>query len=54
MDLFRADNTEGYNQAQLDALNAEWQERVEKLNLDEFTEEYDEQAKCFADEVARR
>ena len=54
MDLFRTDNTEGYTQAQLDTLNAEWQERVEKLNLEEYTDEYDREAKRFDDEVARR
>ena len=54
MDLFRTDNTEGYTQQELDALNTEWENRVKQFDLEEYTEEYDFQAKCFCDEVARR
>ena len=36
------------DEIRVDELNAEWQDR------DEFTEEYDQAAKQFADEVARR
>ncbi len=51
MKLFRADNTDHEN---IDDLNAEWAARVQELNLEPNTDEYDFQAKCFADEVARR
>ena len=54
MKLFRDDNTEGYAIDELNALNAEWQEQVEKLNLEEFTNEYDDYSSWFCDEVARR
>jgi hypothetical protein len=48
------DNTEGYTQEQLDALNAEWQERAKSEGLEPGTDEYKEMEKAFSDEVARR
>lgn len=54
MNLFRNDNTEGYTQDQLEELNNEWQEKVEETLIEEHTDEYDFQAKCFADAVSRR
>jgi hypothetical protein len=54
MKLFRDDNTEGYTPDELDALNAEWEQRVEDLELDKDSEEYDTQAKAFSDEVSSR
>ncbi len=54
MKLFRNDNIEGYTQDELDRLNAEWEVRVNSMSLDEFTEDYDFQAKVFCDEVAGR
>ena len=52
--LFRDDNTEGYTQAELDALNKEWENKVAELELEENTSDYDEQAKWFCDEVSKR
>jgi hypothetical protein len=54
MKLFRDDNTDGYSPEELDALNAEWKEKVNFHQLMEDTEEYDIEAKRFSDEVARR
>jgi len=54
MKLFREDNTEGYTQEQLNALNEEWEERAQDLELEEYTEEYDQEASWFADKVAKR
>ena len=53
MDLFRTDNTD-YTQAQLDALNQEWQEIVAESGYEEYTDEYNELASRFSDAVARR
>jgi len=52
--LFRQDNTEGYTDTELDELNTEWIEKARELYIDPYTEEYDVEAKRFADEVARR
>jgi len=52
--LFTTENTSGYTKQQLDALNAEWTEIVESEGLEEYTEEYDEAASRFSDEVAKR
>lgn len=52
--LFRMDNTEGYDQNELDKLNAEWEARALELGLEEGTRDYEIHAKHFADEVARR
>ena len=54
MKLYRDDNTEGYTTSQIDAFNTEWKARAEELKLEEYTEEYDFQAKAFCDEIARR
>lgn len=54
MNLFRTDNTEGYSQHNLDVLNAEWDDRVREMGLEEHTDEYDFQAKRLSDEVSRR
>ncbi len=54
MRLFRTDNTEGYTHSQIDQLNREWERIAEELNLEENTDEYDREAKKFADAVARR
>ena len=52
--MFTIYNTDGYTQNQLDELNAEWKARAAELGLEQGTEEYDFQEKCFSDEVARR
>ena len=54
MKLFTEDNTEGYTEDELNKLNDEWIEIIDKLNLEEFTDEYYTQAKIFSDEIARR
>jgi len=54
MELFRTENTEGHTDAELELLNAEWSAIVEAKNLEEYTEEYDIQAKEFSDRVAKR
>lgn len=51
---FSMDNTQGYTQEQLDALNAEWRERAETNGWGPGSDEYKEMEKAFADEVARR
>lgn len=51
--MFTTDNTEGYSQAELDALNKELLERL--ANVDQNDVEALEAAqKSFHDEVARR
>lgn len=50
MKLFRNDNTEGYTTEQLDALNAEWEARAAERS----TEDYEQAAKAFCDEVSGR
>ena len=54
LELFRQDNTRGYTDAELFALNAEWQAIVDCDNLEPGTDEYHHRAKQFADEVSRR
>ncbi|HMW85392.1 MAG TPA: hypothetical protein PLY42_11655 [Nitrospira sp.] len=54
MKLFRNDNTEGYTTEQLDALNAEWEARAAERSLEECTEDYEQAAKAFCDEVSGR
>ena len=54
MTLFRADNTIGYTDAELSALNEEWSAIVEAKNLEEYTDEYDIRAKEFSDRVAKK
>jgi len=53
-ELFREDNTEGYTQEQMDALNAEWDKRAEEKGLEPGSSEYEREAKWFCDEVAHR
>ncbi len=54
MKLFREDNTEGYNEEEMDALNKEWEEIAQKKELEEGTEEWEFEAKAFCDKVSRR
>ena len=54
MKIFRPDNTEGFTQDQLDVLNDEWEKLAATLGLDPDDDEYDLQAKFFADDVAKR
>ena len=54
MKLFRTDNTEDYTQAELDTFNAEWEQRVIELGLEEYTEEWDTEAQRFNDIIAKR
>jgi len=54
MKLFLEEFSPGYTTSQLDAFNTEWEARAEELKLEEYTEEYDFQAKAFCDEIARR
>lgn len=54
MELFTKYNTDGYTNLQLDELNAEWGALADKDGLEEFTEEYNQKAKEFADEVGKR
>jgi len=54
MKLFREDNTEGYTTEEMNELNSEWEARAESEGLEEGTDEYNEAAKQFCDEVARR
>jgi len=49
---FTLDNTSGYSQEQIDALNAELDSRLE--GVERFSEEYDAICQRFADEVAAR
>lgn len=53
MNLFRNDNTEGYTDEQLAALNAEAAKRVPEL-MDQFGIDEEAARKAFADEVAGR
>ena len=54
MKLFRTENTNGYTDAELELLNAEWSAIVEANDLEEYTDEYDIQAKEFSDRVAKK
>jgi hypothetical protein len=54
MKPFRNDNTDGYDVGSIDALNDEWAARVSALDLEEYTDEYNEALSQFNDEVARR
>jgi hypothetical protein len=51
MTTFTTENTTGYSQTELDALNAELAERLAGI---EDPDEREEAAKSFADEVSRR
>lgn len=48
--MFRLDNTEGYDAAELAVLNAELADRLS--GLEPGTDEYYQTAKAFSDEVA--
>ena len=54
MELFTTDNTTGYTTEELAALNAEWQEHCDQYGIDEDSSNYEQEAKWFADRVARR
>jgi hypothetical protein len=50
--MFTLENTAGYTQERCDALNAEFDARVEAGHYDEYPE--GEAERAFSDEVARR
>lgn len=52
--MFTLQNTTGYTHAECDALNAEFEARIDAEGIERGTEEYREAAKSFADEVSRR
>lgn len=51
--MFTTDNTEGYTQAQLDALNAELAERLAAIDPNDTDARFNAE-QAFSDEVARR
>ena len=51
---FARENTEGYTDAELSNLNAEWEQIVETEGLEPDTDEYYQREKQFQDEVASR
>lgn len=51
--MFTTDNTDGYTQAQLDALNVELTERMATIDPNDTDARADAE-KAFHDEVARR
>lgn len=51
-EIFREDNTSGYSEAELAALNAEADSRIPELMESGIDE--DDAIKAFCDEVARR
>jgi hypothetical protein len=54
MELFTTDNTTGYTVAELAAINAEWLKHCEQHDISEDSPNYHQEAKWFADRVARR
>ena len=52
--MFTLDNTYGYAQEELDAMNAEFRKRIEDLPCRLESDELAELAKAFAHEVSRR
>ena len=54
MNQFEQENTDGYTDAELDALNTEWDAIVSDEQLEPGTDEYEAQVKQFSDEVAGR
>lgn len=54
MNLFRNDNTDGYTQTQLDALNNEWDKYVQKNALKKGSDEYYQAEHQFTDKVASK
>ena len=53
MELFTTDNTTGYTDEELAALNAEWQEYCDQHGIDEDSNNYEQEAKWFADVALR-
>jgi hypothetical protein len=53
MELFTEDNTTGYTTEELQAFNAEWVEYCEQYDISEDSPNYEQEAKWFADRVAR-
>ena len=51
---YRMENTQGYTQQQLDELNEELEMRLESCGHEPGSWMYDEEIKCFDDEVAGR
>lgn len=51
--MFTQENTEGYNDTDLDKLNAELSERLQDVDVDDL-DQVDFIEKSFSDEVARR
>jgi hypothetical protein len=49
---FRADNTDGYSDAERDALNNELAEKL--AAIEPYSDDWYQVAKAFSDEVARR
>jgi hypothetical protein len=52
--MFTQDNTEGYSDAELDAFNREFAERLATYFIRPGSEEARELEKAFNDEVSRR
>ncbi len=52
--MFTLDNTEGYTQAQCDALNAEFDARLRASGVDPDSDLARDMEKSFSDEVAGR
>lgn len=50
----RMDNTNGYSQSELDTLNKELEERLQKRNIEHGSTEYWDTIGEFDDEVAKR
>ena len=51
---FTRDNTTGYSDVELAALNTEWQEIVKREGLQPGTDDYVAREKQHADDVSRR
>jgi hypothetical protein len=52
--MFTSDNTEGYTQSEIDALNAEMAQRMAAEGIEPGTDAAHDFEKAFADEVAGR
>jgi hypothetical protein len=52
--MWTTENTQGYTETELDAINAEWEVIVEREGLEEGTDEYYQRQKLFSDDVASR
>ena len=51
---FTHENTVGYTDSELAAINAEWEEIVEREGLTPETDEYYQRQSQFCDEISRR